>query len=72
MEEFSNSQEMENKREAIKQKLHQYYDDRIVWKDLTKFIREGVNVPVYVLEYLLGAVLGFLIADEIGKNMRWQ
>ena len=29
----------EDKREAIKQKLRQYYDGRIVRKDLTKFIR---------------------------------
>ena len=47
----------EDKREEIKQKLRQYYDGRIVRKDLTKSIREGANVPVYVLEYLLGQVL---------------
>ena len=56
MDEFSNVQENEiqDKRETIKQKLRQYYDGRIVRKDLTKSIREGANVPVYVLEYLLG------------------
>ena len=37
----------EDKREEIKQKLRQYYDGRIVRKDLTKSIREGANVPVY-------------------------
>ena len=26
----------------------------VVRKDLTKLIKEGANVPVYVLEYLLG------------------
>lgn len=31
----------EDKREEIKQKLRQYYDGRIVRKDLTKSIREG-------------------------------
>ena len=46
--------EIDDKREEIKQKLRQYYDGRIVRKDLTKSIREGANVPVYVLEYLLG------------------
>ena len=46
--------ETEDKRVEIKQKLRQYYDGRIVRKDLTKSIREGANVPVYVLEYLLG------------------
>ena len=56
MDEFINTQknETEDKREEIKQKLRQYYDGRIVRKDLTKSIREGANVPVYVLEYLLG------------------
>ncbi len=56
MDEFNNIQEntIEDKREVIKQKLRQYYDGRIVRKDLTKSIREGANVPVYVLEYLLG------------------
>ena len=35
-------------------KLKHYFDGRIVRKDLTKRIKEGANVPVYVLEYLLG------------------
>lgn len=38
----------------IDKKLRQYFDGRIVRKDLTKKIKEGANVPVYVLEYLLG------------------
>lgn len=41
-------------REIIKNKLRQYFDGRIVRKDLTKKIKEGANVPVYVLEFLLG------------------
>ena len=39
---------------VIDQKLRQYFDGRIVRKDLTKKIKEGANVPVYVLEFLLG------------------
>lgn len=35
-------------------KLRQTFDGRIVRKDLTKKIKEGANVPVYVLEFLLG------------------
>jgi ATP-dependent Lon protease len=35
-------------------KLNQYFPGRMVRKDLTKKIKEGANVPVYVLEYLLG------------------
>ena len=39
---------------ALDRKLRQYFDGRIVRKDLTKSIKEGANVPVYVLEFLLG------------------
>ena len=41
-------------RETIKGKLRQNFDGKIVRKDLTKQIKEGANVPVYVLEFLLG------------------
>lgn len=41
-------------REIIKDKLRQTFDGKIVRKDLTKKIKEGANVPVYVLEFLLG------------------
>ena len=41
-------------RDTIKQKLRTFYDGKIVRKDLTKKIKEGANVPVYVLEFLLG------------------
>ena len=51
MERFSDN---ENVREEIKRKLRQHYDGKIVRKDLTKKIKEGANVPVYVLEFLLG------------------
>ncbi|MGN0491465.1 protease Lon-related BREX system protein BrxL [Ruminococcus sp.] len=44
----------ESTREIIKGKLRQYFDGKIVRKDLTKKIKEGANVPVYVLEFLLG------------------
>ena len=40
--------------EAINRKLKQTFDGIIVRKDLTKKIKEGANVPVYVLEFLLG------------------
>lgn len=41
-------------RETIKEKLRQNFDGKIVRKDLTKKIKEGANVPTYVLEFLLG------------------
>lgn len=41
-------------REGLRRKLRTNFDGRIVRKDLTKKIKEGANVPVYVLEFLLG------------------
>ena len=46
--------EMLSARELEKQKLRENFDGKIVRKDLTKKIKEGANVPVYVLEFLLG------------------
>ena len=43
-----------DKHEEIKNKLRESFDGKIVRKDLTKKIKEGANVPVYVLEFLLG------------------
>lgn len=43
-----------NSRDEIKSKLREHFDGKIVRKDLTKKIKEGANVPTYVLEYLLG------------------
>ncbi len=41
-------------RDKLLDKLLTYFPGKIVRKDLTKRIKEGANVPVYVLEYLLG------------------
>src|SRR5699024_10336127 len=38
----------------LDQKLNEVFAGRVVRKDFTKLIKEGANVPVYVLEYLLG------------------
>ncbi len=45
-------------REIIKEKLRDHFSGKIVRKDLTKKIKEGANVPVYVLEFLLGRYCG--------------
>lgn len=45
-------------REEIKTKLRDNFAGRIVRKDLTKKIKEGANVPIYVLEFLLGQYCG--------------
>ncbi len=34
--------------------LNRHFPGKVVRKDLTKLVKEGANVPVYVLEYLLG------------------
>ena len=35
--------------------LNRNFAGKVVRKDLTKLVKEGANVPVYVLEYLLGS-----------------
>ncbi len=49
----------------LKQKLRQSFDGKIVRKDLTKKIKEGANVPVYVLEFLLGQYCNTDVEEEI-------
>lgn len=56
-------------REAIRQKLREHFDGKIVRKDLTKKIKEGANVPVYVLEFLLGQYCSSDDEDVIQKGM---
>ena len=43
-----------DRRAVIRRKLRESFDGKIVRKDLTSKIKEGANVPVYVLEFLLG------------------
>lgn len=38
----------------LDKKVNKYFAGRAVRKDLTKTMKQGFNVPVYVLEYLLG------------------
>jgi ATP-dependent Lon protease len=40
--------------DTIDRKLNDFFAGKVVRKDLTKLIKEGANVPVFVLEYLLG------------------
>ena len=54
MDEQIRAGETGDKNVVIDQKLRQFFDGKIVRKDLTKKIKEGANVPVYVLEFLLG------------------
>ncbi len=41
--------------DGLNELLNQHFAGRVVRKDLTKLVKEGANVPVYVLEYLLGS-----------------
>jgi len=38
----------------LNEKLNREFVGKVVRKDLSKSIKEGANVPIYVLEYLLG------------------
>ena len=50
-------------------KLNQYYGGKVVRKDLTKSIKEGANVPSYVLEYLLGMYCATDDAEDIEQGV---
>lgn len=54
MSDFQADELRGSKPDELSEKLQTYFSGRIVRKDLTKKIKEGANVPVYVLEYLLG------------------
>ena len=73
MEQHNDSIEYDMRSE-IKAKLRQFFDGKIVRKDLTKKIKEGANVPVYVLEFLLGQYCSSddpqIIADGVEKVKR--
>lgn len=45
---------MENEAVSLDALLNEHFQGKVVRKDLTKLLKEGANVPVYVLEYLLG------------------
>ena len=56
--------------DELAEKLQQYFAGKIVRKDLTKKIKEGANVPVYVLEYLLGMYCASRDEVEIEAGVR--
>ncbi len=58
---MDNYESSESVREQIKEKLRRNFEGKIVRKDLTKKIKEGANVPVYVLEFLLGQ---YCVSDD--------
>jgi len=54
---------------SLNTKLNMHFAGRVVRKDLTKKIKEGANVPVYVLEYLLGMYCATDDEDSINDGV---
>ncbi len=54
---------------SLNTKLNQNFAGRVVRKDLTKKIKEGANVPIYVLEYLLGLYCATDDEDSINEGV---
>lgn len=55
--------------DKLDEKLNEYFAGKVVRKDLTKKIKEGANVPVYVLEYLLGMYCATNDEDAINDGV---
>lgn len=60
---------MNNLTVDLDKKLNRFFGGRVVRKDLTKLIKEGANVPVYVLEYLLGMYCATDDEDSIDEGV---
>lgn len=54
---------------TLNEKLNRCFQGKIVRKDLTKKIKEGANVPVYVLEYLLGMYCSSTEEEQIEEGV---
>ncbi len=54
----------------LNEKLNAHFSGRVVRKDLTQKIKEGANVPVYVLEYLLGMYCATDDEDSINDGVK--
>ena len=52
------------------QKVNEVFAGRVVRKDLSKKIKEGINVPIYVLEYLLGMYCSTDDEDSIKEGVK--
>ena len=53
---------------SLNQKANEFFPGKVVRKDLTKLIKEGQNVPIYVLEYLLGM---YAATDDEAQISAW-
>ena len=68
MYENSHISETDDRREIIKQKLRQYYDGRIVHKDLTKSIREGAMYQYMFWNIFLDNIATLIIRRLLMKE----
>lgn len=50
-------------------KLNEYFAGKVVRKDLTQKLKQGANVPIYVLEYLLGMYCATDDEDSINEGV---
>ncbi len=50
--------------------LNEHFAGKIVRKDLTKLVKEGANVPVFVLEYLLGNYCASQDAEVVAEGLQ--
>ncbi|MDB6071093.1 MAG: putative ATP-dependent Lon-type protease [Verrucomicrobiales bacterium] len=50
--------------------LNDHFAGKVVRKDLTKLVKEGANVPVYVLEYLLGTYCASRDEEVIADGLK--
>ncbi|MGQ2375830.1 protease Lon-related BREX system protein BrxL [Companilactobacillus zhachilii] len=60
---------MINQNDDLLDKLSNYFPGRFVRKDLTNRIKEGANVPTYVLEYLLGLYANSTDEEQIERGV---
>src|SRR3954447_13269027 len=56
--------------DELDRKLLDVFAGRVVRKDLVKKLKVGFNIPVYVLEYLLGKFCSTTNREEIEAGLR--
>ncbi|MBL7202664.1 MAG: ATP-dependent Lon protease, partial [Anaerolineae bacterium] len=57
--------------DALDQKLAAAFPGRVVRKDLVRSVKTGFNVPVYVLEYLLGKYCASTDPDIVAEGLEY-
>jgi ATP-dependent Lon protease len=67
---MSNAEQQPPGRDALDDKANRVFSGRVVRKDLVRKVKVGANVPVFVLEYLLGKYCAS--SDEMAIQMGLQ